>query len=266
MSKLRTKFKKIAIRILTISTALTTVLSPLGTTTIYAADKISDGTEWSYNYSGKTETFTVPVSGTYKLEIAGAQGGNYDVYKGGYGGSVAGNVFLNKGDTLKITVGSQAGYNGGGTGTLSNGGGATSIKVNNNTYAIAGGGGGAGLTNNGGNGGTTASKVDANNGENSAKSNSAGGGSGYKGGTAGYLIYHTHTGDSINGGGCYSKAISHTHDESKGCYTKCTAKLKCTGTTYDDDSNRRHVMYCGSGHGPFFHTIAKKENNVDHVY
>ena len=102
-----------------------------------------------YAYSGHEETFTAPKSGTYKLEVWGAQGGSYNnIYYGGYGSYSIGYVSLNQGDTLYVNVGGKGssdcvsvdcsgGYNGGGIGIhytgdssnhVSGGGGATSIS------------------------------------------------------------------------------------------------------------------------------------------
>ena len=46
------------------------------------------GKVWDYDYTGGEQTFKVPITGTYKLETWGAQGGNaYDERaSGGYGG------------------------------------------------------------------------------------------------------------------------------------------------------------------------------------
>ncbi|MBR5663001.1 MAG: prepilin-type N-terminal cleavage/methylation domain-containing protein [Bacilli bacterium] len=145
-----------------------------------------------FDYKGSEEVFTVNISGTYKIEAWGAQGGNAnDSYIGGYGAYSVGYVDLKKGDRLYINVGGQGesecitsncngGYNGGGgsivyTGDQNNitsgGGGAThvalvsgllsSLSSNvNKILIVAGGGGGAyyhtngtSYSANGGNGG-----------------------------------------------------------------------------------------------------------------
>ena len=112
----------------------------------------------------REQTFTAPLSGRYKLEAWGAQGGSYNSsYYGGYGGYSTGIVFLNKNEKLKIYVGGTAtssigGYNGGGKGSsyvgISGGGGATHIarvsgllstlsEKRDNILIVAGGGGGS---------------------------------------------------------------------------------------------------------------------------
>ena len=37
----------------------------------------SGQTVFDFDYTGDEQTFTAPISGTYKLEIWGAQGGNF---------------------------------------------------------------------------------------------------------------------------------------------------------------------------------------------
>ena len=112
----------------------------------------------------REQTFTAPVSGYYKLEAWGAQGGSYSAsYYGGYGGYSTGTIYLNKNDVLRVYVGgtatsSSGGYNGGGEGSsyvgISGGGGATHIarvsgllstlsEKRDNILIVAGGGGGS---------------------------------------------------------------------------------------------------------------------------
>ena len=135
-----------------------------------------DKTEWIFDYTGGEQTFTAPMSGTYKLETWGAQGGVIDsTYFGGYGGYSSGTTTLNKDDVLYINVGGSGkanngtsdknlvngGYNGGGhskrsadtSGRVSSGGGATHIATSSgllttfensleNLIIVSGGGGG----------------------------------------------------------------------------------------------------------------------------
>ena len=142
----------------------------------------NDGGEISTTYTeAKEHTYTVPYSGTYKLEVWGAQGGDatYDTvtYNGGLGAYSTGNVYLEKNSMIYINVGgrgggaigssatgfsdSNTGYNGGGYGcvTIGNsshggGGGATHIatisgllkslsNAIDNILIVSGGGGGA---------------------------------------------------------------------------------------------------------------------------
>lgn len=127
----------------------------------------------TFNYTGNVQTYTVPITGTYKLQTWGAQGGtdSSDSITAGKGGYAQGMVKLNKDQVLYIYIGGQggptnsnglAGYNGGGLGGLysyginlraGGGGGATHIAslsgllsaLSNNkslVYIVAGGGGG----------------------------------------------------------------------------------------------------------------------------
>ncbi len=67
----------------------------------------SAGQVWNYAYSGGVQSFAVPCSGTYKLEVWGAQGGSSGSATGGYGGYSYGNVTINKNSTLYVVVGGQ---------------------------------------------------------------------------------------------------------------------------------------------------------------
>lgn len=120
--------------------------------------------KWEYAYTGGSQSFTAPFSGTYKLEVWGAEGGtrNYKPGVPGKGGYSSGKVKLTQGQVLYVYVGGNGGYgsstmhsggfNGGGQG-LAAGGGATHIGTRNGTIAqygnttgllIVAGGGAAG--------------------------------------------------------------------------------------------------------------------------
>ena len=119
----------------------------------------------NFDYTGSEQTFVAPVTGVYKLETWGAQGGNYSSYTPGYGGYSTGNIKLNNNDKLYVNIGgkgtqSLGGYNGGGSTDLSagGGGGATHIattsgllsvleKKKDNILIVSGGGGGSGSFN-----------------------------------------------------------------------------------------------------------------------
>ncbi len=136
--------------------------------------KVSKTTSvFEYDYAGKEQIFTVPKTGTYKLEVWGAQGGNYNLLKlGGYGAYSVGNIELKKDEKLYVNIGGAGtgngthttqigGYNGGGNTMVdydshtiqSSGGGATHIapksgllstleNSKSDIYIVAGGGGG----------------------------------------------------------------------------------------------------------------------------
>ena len=147
-----------------------------------------EGEEWLYSYkeengSGVEQTFTVPVTGKYKIEVWGASGGNMNSIQGGKGAYASGLLELNKGTNLYVYIGEhidgyadKVTFNGGGRGSYSNnreynanGGGSTDVRLVNGSWdsfdslksriIVAAGGGGAndiqGYRNlNGGSGGT----------------------------------------------------------------------------------------------------------------
>lgn len=110
-------------------------------------------THWNFDYTGMVQQFTVPKTGTYKLETWGASSGytlNNNVNEKdliGYGGYAVGTITLTKNSTIYLSVGGQGenglyqkdstgGWNGGGNGSwdhsddesTAGGGGATSIQ------------------------------------------------------------------------------------------------------------------------------------------
>ena len=179
------------------------------TCTIYTAAlcPYTSGKTWEFNYTGGTQSFTVPCSGTYKLEVYGAQGGNYGSYVGGKGGYGLATFAFDKSRILTINIGGQNGYNGGGssTGGFGAGGGYTLISSNSQgTLMIAPGGGGAGNIENGYDGGNNSSGTLVSSGNNGESGAGGAGGGGYFGGKAGTQSIHTHT-DS-----CY-QPCDHTH-------------------------------------------------------
>ncbi|KAI8513022.1 hypothetical protein Bbelb_096610 [Branchiostoma belcheri] len=90
------------------------------------------------------QLFTVPETGDYRIEVAGAAGG-WDSFSGnkdnrGYGAMMRGNFELHKGEVLKILIGQETVTKGG---MSSGGGGGTFVaRFNNTPLIIAGGGGG----------------------------------------------------------------------------------------------------------------------------
>lgn len=126
-------------------------------------------TAQNFGYSGGAQKYEVKASGTYRLEVWGAQGGqargdgSWMAY-GGYGGYAKGEIDLAAGDTLYIYVGGKGnngtfgdwaygGYNGGGYGcndtyngwgaedddseASGGGGGATHITLNTNRGVLS---------------------------------------------------------------------------------------------------------------------------------
>lgn len=84
------------------------------------------------------QEWTIPYTGMYTIEVAGAKGGDATgVYEGGLGALMKGDFQLTAGDLLKIAVG-QKGENT----SYAGGGGGSFVSFNNNPLIIAGGGGG----------------------------------------------------------------------------------------------------------------------------
>lgn len=121
----------------------------------------------SYTYTSNAEQRLILTSGSYKIELWGAQGGDNAVgARGGYGGYTSGIITLDKVDTFYMYIGQQAakgysagGYNGGNRGGTTNGwgiggGGATDLRKVSGAWnaivglrsriMVAGGGGGNG--------------------------------------------------------------------------------------------------------------------------
>lgn len=123
-----------------------------------------------FDYTGAEQTYSIPVTGSYKLQVWGAQGGSGASTKvGGLGGYSSGIINLNASNSVYAYVGGKGtndpdqtssavvpgGFNGGGYGRSwsgtthdgAGGGGATDIRIGSNTlYArviVAGAGGGA---------------------------------------------------------------------------------------------------------------------------
>ena len=118
-----------------------------------------------FNTLNEVQTYVVPKTGKYKIELWGARGGaisNNSTYAG-YGGYTSGIIELVANTKLYFYVGSttnsiNAGFNGGGSGSISNnkkgfgGGGATDVRLINGAWndeeslrsriMVAGGGGG----------------------------------------------------------------------------------------------------------------------------
>jgi hypothetical protein len=180
----------------------------------------SEGTSQSFSYTGDIQTFTVPFTGLYKLEVWGGQGGGA---VGGAGGHSVGYCILEKGNTVYICCGQSGStvstkgqtapstYNGGGSSKAqyqnwisSSGGGATHMAFIGGTLAsigkesfdengliVAGGGGGSGEPNAG------------------AGNNSGGTGGGLEGGS--YVNNMGATQTSAKGGGSFGQGGNSTN-------------------------------------------------------
>lgn len=163
-------------------------------------------TKKAVHYTGSPVDFIAPIEGDYLFECYGAQGSDYNTFSGGKGGKTVGQIHLKQGDKLILNVGGQDSYNRAGTGTISNGGGATEISLYDNTVIMcAGGGGGSGYVSDGLAGGTTTRNTNNEFGESATTIYSAGGGGGFRyGGKYGYCTLHHHIGSRNKKGGCYT--------------------------------------------------------------
>jgi len=89
------------------------------------------------------QQWTVPQTGNYRIEVAGAQGGNSSSRVGGGGAILSGVLALNAGDVLHILVGQTGDLGPNGNG---GGGGGGSYVIRSNQPLITAGGGGGGST------------------------------------------------------------------------------------------------------------------------
>ena len=111
-------------------------------------------TQCNTNYSGTSlvglvgvtngiQNFTIPYTGTYTIEVAGARGSNTSAAFGGNGSRMKGDFYLTAGTILQILVGQIGPYHSSG-----GGGGGGSFVANGSSYStatpmiVAGGGGG----------------------------------------------------------------------------------------------------------------------------
>ncbi len=122
-------------------------------------------TSYAYDVNNSYYTFSAPVSGSYKIELWGANGNSSGSFAGGTGAYTSGNITLTAGEKIYVYVGGagngdNGGYNGGGSLTLNQstqngaaGGGATDIRLKKGNWdsvdglrsriMVAAGGGGA---------------------------------------------------------------------------------------------------------------------------
>ena len=126
-----------------------------------------------FSYTGAMQTYEIPVSGTYKVELWGASGNTWKTASNpGSGAYVSGQITLTAGSNLYVYVGSNAtAFNGGSIGGDTSGtevgGGATDVRITSGSWdditslrsriivAAAGGGTGEGSGKGGDAGGLT---------------------------------------------------------------------------------------------------------------
>lgn len=227
--------------------------------------------------SGGYQSWTVPVTGTYRIEAWGAEGGAA-VQLGGKGAYVAGSFSLTSGQVLRILVGQMGGVatNSTQTGRSASGGGGTFV-VNNSTGTLllaAGGGGGAGVNDSGTpsptarqvgmdgvagqTSGTAGNQVIA-----TAGSPGSGGGGGQQCSSSGVAAGAGYTGNSVAYGGSWATAaLSYTNGG--------TGSYSANSTTYGGFGGGGAGAfgggggggYSGGGCGSYFN--ASSANSRDH--
>src|SRR5882672_3191616 len=84
----------------------------------------------SFVFTGSPDTFTAPVTGTYRILAFGAQGGFGGISPVGLGAEIGGEFSLTAGEVLQIAVG---GSGAGGTGGGAGGGGGSFVVGPSNT-------------------------------------------------------------------------------------------------------------------------------------
>ena len=258
--------------------------------TIVKGDSVTTPNQYkdtiTYNYNGtngidgSVQTFTVPVTGNYDLQIWGASGGNSSSgYLGGNGGYSKGTISLNKDDVLYIYVGGKGldgvngntsqvgGYNGGGkssgtssynNGTGGSGGGATHIAKadgllstlstsTSNILLVAGAGGGAANYKGyigGAGGGTTGTT-----GIGYSQKRQATAGSQTAGGAPGYNAKTEMTGSFGKGGDAYSGSGSSRYTFSGGGGSGYYGGGGGSGISGSTSTNYRYTSGGGGGSG-----------------
>lgn len=141
------------------------------------------------------QSWTVPATGIYLIDVAGSSGGATNVHAAGLGARMKGEFNLNSGDVIKVIAGQRGESNA--TTESGAGGGGTYVTSNGVLLIAAGGGGGATIDNDGLGGVTGTSATQDNPGYSAAGTSgnggatclavsySGGGGGGYNAGSAG---------------------------------------------------------------------------------
>jgi hypothetical protein len=110
---------------------------------IIVRNAFSENGVYEFYYTGNIVEFTVPTTGTYKIEAWGAIGGGGNTPMGPKGAYSKSFVSLNKDERIKILVG-EKGYKGYGSNNdiyCGGGGGGTFIAKDSTPLCVAGGGG-----------------------------------------------------------------------------------------------------------------------------
>jgi tripartite motif-containing protein 56 len=111
---------------------------PIGPTLTHCKSAYGSGVEWvsdanQYKVTKGIQWWTVPATGRYRIEAAGAGFGSYSAQRGA---RMRGDFDLVAGEKLKIVVGQRA------TGKAAGSGGSFVAKANNTPLLVAGGSGG----------------------------------------------------------------------------------------------------------------------------
>lgn len=155
-----------------------------------------------FNTSNGIQLWTVPKDGVFRIECAGAQGGNNSSYSGGPGYQLRCDFTLTQGLVLKILVGQRGNSTTGSNCDVGSGGG-TFVATNTNTpIIVAGGGSGASYNTNG---------KPGQSGENGGQGDNSGG----QGGTGGNGGFASTSGSS-GGGGFFGNGANQTWSPSSG--------------------------------------------------
>ena len=218
---------------------------------------------WNFDYTGGEQTFTAPITDTYKLEVWGASGGDANSSCiGGYGGYSVGNIKMSSNQKIYINVGeigktsvysnttypNNPSYNGGGAG-FAGGGGATHISASSgilstfetnksSIFIVAGGGGGA----------RSYSETTSN------YSGNGGSGGGYIGGDGipkNSVVYGYGTGGTQSSGGYY-KYVTSSNGATYGSFGQGAVIFTPYGSVYLIGSGGGGGLYGGGSveHGP----------------
>ncbi len=262
--------------------------------------KYTPGDEWLFDYTGDEQDFIVPCDGEYKIELYGAQGGNYSSsggsFKGGKGSYTSGSINLLSKEKLYINVGGQGqntagGYNGGGNGgsytttnglwTYPGGGGSTDIRYAlnydsishsdkiNSRIMVAAGGGGASYYSNGSPGDINI--IISNYFSGASSSKGGGGGGGYFGGSAGQTDYGGNGGTSYISGYYKTMSISNNSKELSDTYNHYSGKKFFYSEIQDDiktGNGMAKITYIGeiNDKDKFFGTWEYRSNNSYYVF
>jgi hypothetical protein len=168
---------------------------------------------WANTYLNMSNTgiqrWTVPVTTSYQIEVAGARGGNSGSGNGASGAIIRGTFSLTQGAIINILVGQPGQESGSRGGVAGAGGGGGSFVVNssNQPLIIAGGGGGAGQNNQGSNANFGTSGVSR---SGSGGSNGSGGSGGSGDGSGGGNNGAGFSGNGGGGGGGYTQNGSYS--------------------------------------------------------